>query len=62
MKGANITSNIADVHGGGIYVDKSASQPPKLDNKTSMKSNKPDDCYGFWSSPACFGSAVLSLS
>jgi len=51
----SITSNTAGGHGGGIYLDKDAPQPPKLDSKSILKSNTPDNCYGFWSSPACFG-------
>ena len=61
MQGCNITSNYASDHGGGIYVNKDAAHTPTLDAKTVVKSNAPDDCYGFWSKPACFGSSALSL-
>ena len=37
--------------GGGIYAEQGARV--QLDDKSAVQSNKPDGCYGFWSSPAC---------
>jgi len=49
-----------DGHGGGIYVDEDSGSP-LLDHMSSVQNNKPDNCYGFWSSPACFGKNRTSL-
>jgi len=47
----SIAGNQAGDNGGGIYAEQGARV--QLDDRSAVQSNKPDGCYGFWSSPAC---------